>query len=62
MGVYGPQIADSLLAHQRVIEATLADFTSGRNTAHLCADEIELVISALERRLESIGQTLVSAG
>lgn len=48
----------SLREHQRIIERSLADFSNGRKTAHLPAEEVDLVIRALEERLETIKQSL----
>jgi hypothetical protein len=58
----GTRNVRSLLKHQRLIELSLADFLRGRKTSHLPAEEIDLIILALEKRLESIKQTLASEG
>jgi hypothetical protein len=50
----------SLLVHQNAIEKALADFQSGRNTAHLPPEEVDLVIGALRKRLDSINESIAS--
>ena len=58
MAKYRTTCVNALIKHQQIIERSLADFASGRNTEHLPAIEIDQVIRALEKRLEAIKQSL----
>lgn len=61
MAKYGTTSVHALVQHQQIIQRSLADFASGRNTEHLPATEIDQVIRALEERLETIKQSLARA-
>lgn len=57
---YRTRNINALLQHQQIIERSLADFRSGRNTAHLSTDEIDQVVQNLEIRLATIRESVAT--
>ena len=60
MAKAGTKKFESLVSHQRTLQATLRDFRDGRGTSYLSMDEVNAVIGGLEARLTDVNTRLHS--